>query len=134
MINAVSCFILRFLLLLRPRRETLFDVISRHHSRATLKDVFNLISEEKKIVKCKLDVTFLHTCKSFEIFPKFLRFKLYKKSLRNSKLYLTWQNELLEREIDEKQNKLRELERSRKVKRSLLYERLTLFQYFLAHF
>lgn len=130
MINALNCLILRFLLLLKPTRESLFDIISRDHGRATVKEIFNLIADEKKKVKCDLDINFLQTCKSSDIFPKFLRFKLYKKSLQNSQLYRKWQNELLDQELNFKKGRQRELDRSRTDKRRLLYQKLTLFQYF----
>ena len=128
-LNAVSCLLLRFILLLKPGRESLFEILHRQN-RQTVKDALHLISEEKKKAKCDLDIKFLHTCKCFDVFPKFLRFKLYKKSLQNSKLYRTWQSALLEQEIKYKKARLRELERARTATRRLLYERLSFFQYF----
>ena len=130
MINAITCILLRFILLLKPGRDTLFDVIQRDYGRTTIKDIFSLINDEKKKAKCELDTRFLHACKSFDIFPKFLRFKLYKKSLQKSKLYRTWQSELLDEEIRCKKNRLRLCEKGRSEKRRLLYEKLSLFQYF----
>ena len=56
MINALTCILLRFILLLRPGRDTLFDVIQRDYGRATIKDIFSLINDEKKKAKCELVV------------------------------------------------------------------------------
>ena len=61
----------------------------------------------KKIRKTRLDLEFLKTCKSYDIFPKFLRFKLYKKNLRGSRLYRTWQDKLLNFELADKSKSLR---------------------------
>ena len=52
MITALSCLLLRFVLLLRPKKERLFDNIKRRCGRSTIKDIFNLIDHEKKSVKC----------------------------------------------------------------------------------
>ena len=40
-----------------------------------------------KLKKNEADLKFLKTCKSYEIIPKFLYFKLYRRNLLNSKLY-----------------------------------------------
>lgn len=58
----------------------------------------------RKYEKAKLDVEFLITCKTYNIFPKFLRFKLYRRSLQNSKFYKSWQSKLLNKEINLKKN------------------------------
>ena len=53
---------------------------------------------------------FLSKCKAYEVLPKFLYFKLYRKNLLNSKLYRKWQFKLLSVEIDAKHiKKLKEL-------------------------
>ena len=43
MVNALSCLLVRFILLLRPRKETLFKDIKRNHGRSAIKDIFRLI-------------------------------------------------------------------------------------------
>ena len=119
MINGISC-ILRFLLLLKPTKGGLFEYVNRNHERSTVKDVFSLIDFEKKKAKCNLDIQFLLICKSVDIYPKFLRFKLYKKSLHGSQLYRTWQAELLDQGVSSRYGRIRELERSIGIKRRLL--------------
>ena len=44
-----------------------------------------------KLTKCELDKNFLENCKVNDITPKFLRFKLYRKSLNLSNFYKSWQ-------------------------------------------
>ena len=42
---------------------------------------------KKKHVQACLDLEFLIKCKTFNVIPKFLRFKLYKKSLLSASFY-----------------------------------------------
>ena len=58
-----------------------------------------------KLRKSECDLRFLLRCKSYEVLPKFLYFKLYKKNILNSNLYKKWQFKLLNLEIKSK-NKL----------------------------
>ena len=53
----------------------------------------------RKFETCKLDIDFLVKCKTYNIFPKFLHFKLYKRSLHTTNFYKAWQNKLLFTEI-----------------------------------
>lgn len=128
--NVVSCLTLNFILLLIPSKERLYDIIVRDHGRRRLKDVFNYISTEKKKEKANLDLKFLLTCKTYNIFPKFLRFKLYKKSLHNRAFYRSWQNQLLDEEIKFKKRRVLELKNDCQKQRNLLYRSLSLFKYF----
>ena len=57
------------------------------------------IFAKKKLSKSDLDVEFLKACKTYDIFPKFLRFKLYRPSLRTSEAY-NFQGELLDIELN----------------------------------
>ena len=52
--------------------------------------------------KASLDVVFLTKCKTYNVFPKFLRFKLYKKILQSSAFYRAWQSKLLINELNSK--------------------------------
>ena len=56
-------------------------------------------STNLKILKANLDIEYLKKCKIFNVIPKFLRFKLYKRSLHSAKFYKSWQSKLLLREI-----------------------------------
>ena len=74
-------FIIKFILSLKFGKATFFEVLSRNHGSSGRKLVFRCIDMHKKLSKAKLDIEFLKTCKTYNIFPKFLRLKLYKKSL-----------------------------------------------------
>ena len=69
-------------------KATFFEVVSRNHGSPCRKLVLRCIDLHKKLSKYELDVSFL---KTYDIFPKFLRFNLYKKSLQTSEhtLHLT---------------------------------------------
>ena len=58
--------------------------------------------KSKQLQKTELDLLFLKKCKIYNVIPKFLRFKLYKKSLNSSVFYKEWQVKLLDLEITEK--------------------------------
>jgi len=95
-------YVIKFLLSLKFGKATLFNVITRNHGAKTRKLVFRCIDLHKKLSKAELDIDFLKTCKTNDIFPKFLRFKLYKKSLHTSNAYKSFQNELLDNELTSK--------------------------------
>ena len=59
--------------------------------------------EWKLYEKVTLDVQFLRKCAVYEVFPKFLRFKLYNRRLENAEFYRQWQKQLLLKEISEKE-------------------------------
>ena len=58
-----------------------------------------------------MDIVFLQNCKAQNVIPKFLRFKLYKRCLHNSTLYLvvSWQHKLLVNELKSKRRTLEHL-------------------------
>ena len=64
---------------------------------------------EKKVCKVRLDIKFLENCKVHNVLPKFLRFRLYKKSLQHASFYTSWQHKLLINEIRCKRRTLRTL-------------------------
>ena len=84
------------------------------HVRATygegaLKCVRKYSSLAKKLEKTKLDVIFLEKCKVYNVFPKFLQFKLYKKCLNSTQFYKSWQAKLLIYELNSKRRNVRSI-------------------------
>lgn len=130
MINTTLCFIVKFLLLICPSRQRLYDVIKRDCGRSTLKSVLTYSDILKKKEKCDLDLDFLLTCKAYAIFPKFLRFKLYKKTLHSSKFYKSWQNKLLDEEIQFKRKRSAELKNKINEERCNLRQTLSFFKFY----
>ena len=66
-----------------------------------------LMNAKSKLEKTKCDLEFLNKCKTYNVIPKFLRFKLYKRNVQNSNLYKSWQYKLLNLEIKSKNNILK---------------------------
>ena len=64
----------------------------------------------KKLTKAELDLNFLQKCKIYQVTPKFLRFKLHRKSLKSANFYKKWQDKLLTYEIKTKQFTLKKLQ------------------------
>jgi len=70
----------------------------------------NYFNTLKKLEKCKLDLQFLTKCKVYNVLPKFIRFKLYRRSLQTTKFYKSWQTKLLNTEIKFKRNSINRLD------------------------
>ena len=64
-----------------------------------------------KLRKCHLDLRFLLDCKKNGVIPKFLRFKLANRHLKNSHVYKKCQIRLLEEEIKSKRKRINTLEK-----------------------
>ena len=67
----------------------------------------------RKWNKNVLDLEYLNTCKAYDVAPKFVRFKLYKKSLHGTDLYRSWQTELLDIEIESKKQSIKIVSKKR---------------------
>jgi len=97
--------VLVILFILRLRKATNFDVfrfIRSRYDEEVVKVYRKYENLSRKTIKTELDIDFLKKCKIYNIFPKFLRFKLYKKVLCTSKLYRSWQSKLLANELQHK--------------------------------
>ena len=106
--NLVLAFV--FILRLATGSTISLDYIRQHYGQEALKVYYKLLDHTKKIEKTKLDLDFLLKCKVYDIFPKFLRFKLYKKSLQTTAFYKSWQTKLLNNEITTKKKQLKQLQ------------------------
>jgi hypothetical protein len=65
--------------------------------------------DARKLQKSILDLGFLTACKAYNVFPKFLSFKLYRESLRSTGFYRSWQGQLLDLEIELKNKHIDDL-------------------------
>ena len=128
--TSVKCLVIRFLLLLRPSKIRILDAIKRDYGRTKVKSVLGFTALLKKREKCNLDLEFLLTCKTYDIFPRFLRFKLYKKSLQSTRLYKSWQQKLLEDEIKFKRRRYAELTEKCDESRRELRQSLSFFKFY----
>ncbi|KAG1714178.1 hypothetical protein GQR58_001810 [Nymphon striatum] len=84
--------------------------IEKHYGTDGMKYFHLYADSRRKLKKCQLDLDFLLKCKIYNMFPKFLRFKLYRKSLQQSKFYRSWQTKLLNLEINNKRKRIQQLE------------------------
>ena len=91
--------------------------------------MFRCIDLHKKLRKAELDIEFLKTCKIYGIFPKFLRFKLYKRSLHSSSAYKTFQGELLDHELSTKTERAAYLGKQYADLRDSIRRLLTFFEF-----
>ena len=98
-----------FLLRLCSGISNLYEYINDSYGEDGKKLLKNHENQHKKRTKAELDLSFLCKCKIYNIFPKFLQFKLYKKVLQSSSFYRKWQNKLLSREIHYKKKTISSL-------------------------
>ena len=85
------------------------NLIRERYGQDGIRLFHQIEDNRRKLEKLLLDRDFLIKCKIYNVFPKFLRFKLYKGSLENSKFYKSWQTKLLNNEINEKRKAIRDL-------------------------
>ena len=110
MMNLVFLFVIQFLLKLRfPKNKSLNFSIKRRYGSQGLKLFRGVKNSCLKEEKCKLDLIFLKSCKTYNRMPKFLMFRLYRQDLQNCNMYKEWQKKLLTMEINFKENKLKKL-------------------------
>jgi len=101
--------VLAILFILRLRLGSNVNVFNTIRSRYGEEGVRLLRKYEtlsRKVKKTELDLEFLQKCKIYNVFPKFLRFKLYKRALHTAKFYKAWQSKLLVNEIQSKRKYL----------------------------
>ena len=94
--------IIFLLTLITGRHYNVITFLRDHYNTDHVKCYRKLDNESKRLQKTELDLLFLRKCKVYNVMPKFLRFKLYKKSLNSSVFYKEWQVKLLDLEIAEK--------------------------------
>ena len=106
-----AALVLIFILRLRfPSRIPFTSTLRTRYGLDTLKLYRRYEKILLKLEKNKCDLSFLNSCKSYEVIPRFLQFKLYRKNLTNSKLYRSWQFKLLNMEIRQKHRNIKRLQ------------------------
>ena len=107
-IGLVFLFIIRIRF---PRGKSIADIIRNRYGEAYVKKIQSFEKCDFKLRKCHLDLKFLLDCKNNGVIPKFLRFKLANRHLKNSHVYKKCQIRLLEEEIRSKQKKINTLKK-----------------------
>ena len=106
--------------------------LREHHDTHLVKQYRRLEDLNKKAVKTEQDIIFLKKCKIYNAIPKFLRFKLYKKTLNSSSFYRSWQIKLLDNELSEKNKAASKLKSSVSDQSKFLTSRLNILENSLA--
>ena len=103
---------LAFLCLVRLRfasRLLFLQVIGNRYGGTVVKLVRKFEKVDFKHRKAALDLNFLQTCRSFNVIPKFLQFRVANKNLQRSQAYQKCPNHLLLAEINNKKKNLKVL-------------------------
>ena len=123
-----TVLVLLFLFKLRfPRGTSFTATLKRRYGQRTLVEFRRFEKNRIKFNHCQLDVKFLNVCKSYNVLPRFLHFKLYRKELTSSKLYKSWQFKLLNLELKSKQRQIRKLDRLIEQNQLYLKNHLSIF-------
>ena len=105
----VATLVLLFLISLRfPTSKSIPNIMKERHGRETLKLVRKFEKVDFKFKKATLDSGFLYYCRNNNLIPTFLKFKLAKKMLANSDVYISYQEKLLRAEIEERKRVINE--------------------------
>ena len=80
----------------------ILNYVKNFYGEDAFKAVRIFSTTSQKLQKAELDILFLEKCKIYNVFPKFLKFKLYKKCLESTQLYRSWQSKLLVNELHSK--------------------------------
>ena len=100
---AITSIVFTFILRLRFPRHTSFSVLlTKRYGTSCVKIYRNLENAYFRYHKTKLDLEFLSKCKSYNILPKFLYFKVHNPYVKTSKTYRSCQFKLLNLEIHTK--------------------------------
>jgi len=82
-------FIIAFLINLRfPRNRSITTIINERYGNVSLqqfRSTEKILYKEKKL---NCDLEFLKACRSYEVAPKFIRFKLFNRNLENTECYI----------------------------------------------
>ena len=122
---------LLFLVTLRYKQVNLPNHIRTNYGPDASKQFWRYGDCTWKLRKAQLDYDFLTRCKTFKVFPKFVRFKLYKRSLHTTDFYKSWQSKLLSKEMTARKNAVSQLSKQRDELEQRIRERFSLFTYVL---
>ena len=95
-LTLVLLFLLRYRF---PRCRSIADILLDRYGRPVLSLYRTTERHDFKVRKIKLDIQFLNCCRSQDLIPNFLRFKLANRNLIHSRSYRSCQKELLQQEI-----------------------------------
>ena len=109
MLRLIVSFVVLFILKLRfPKNQSLSEIIIRRYGRTNLQIFRKCETKIFKWKKAEADREFLVLCKAYKVIPKFMKFKLYKKSYYNTPMYNSWVTKLLLEEIASKERLIKQ--------------------------
>ena len=120
-----------FLLNLRSKQLNVSQYIKDNYGEGLQRVLWRYCSTSFRITKAQLDINFLTSCKTYGIIPKFLRFKLYKRSLHTTSIYRSLQFKLLDGEINSRRSSIAKLQPELKELKSNLQSNLSFFTFIL---
>jgi hypothetical protein len=122
----IPALVLLFILRLRfPKNKPITNTIYNKYGAPTVQLFWKNENILRKHDKLKCDLQFLDSCFHYQVTPKFLRMKLYKRAIENSSLCKSWQRKLLNNELQHKRRDLRNFENQLNTSRNQLKTRVS---------
>lgn len=109
MIRVATLAVIFLIKLCLRRQVDILQHVHEHYGEEGKRIYRRYENTRRKHEKALLDLSFLQKCKIYNTFPKFLQFKLYKKCLRSSAFYRSWQTKLLTHELSSKRKSVQSL-------------------------
>ena len=104
----ITTLVLLFLLKIRfPHNQPFSDILRRRYGVPVLHSFRNLEKSLRRRDKLQCDIEYLQACLHYKVIPKFLRIKLYKRSLENTAQCRSYQTKLLQSELRYKERQLK---------------------------
>ena len=100
----IFCWTLIFIIRIRfPPGSSITSILKkRYNNNGSLAAFRKFQRVELKLVKAKLDLSFLNSCKKHSVIPRYLRFKVTNRHLHKTAAYRQCQKKLLHEEINQK--------------------------------
>ena len=108
----IYSLVLLFILKLRfPKGKSIIRILVERYGHQVIKVFRQFEKFDFKLKKLECDLQFLNKCKSNNLIPKFVNFKLYDDNIRSTHFYKSFQRKLLEQEIKTKLNAIKNAEK-----------------------
>ena len=108
MFMRLAAIVFLFLIWLRfPQSKSVSQIIRSRYGDKTIKRLRKFEKTDYRLEKAEVDLGFFVRCRDNNVIPRFLNFRLAKKSLRSFVTYTQCQSNLLLEEIRQKRSHVR---------------------------
>ena len=128
--NFISALVLLFIYkIMNPRNTNIYDYLNKKYGNPVLGKYRKIVKLNIKLCKVKLDI-----CMNYNLYPKFLNFKLSIKRLQGSHLQRQCQRRILYNEVKFKKSKLKQETRLKEEITREFRNSVSLITYYISNF